>query len=39
MWVCYDELTKKRATVVHPIIATEVTYIGGIDIENTTNGL
>lgn len=33
-WVYYHACTKKRATVVHPIEAEEVTYIGSIDIEN-----
>tara|TARA_B100000214_G_C23615400_1_gene467003 strand:+ start:99 stop:320 length:222 start_codon:yes stop_codon:yes gene_type:complete len=33
-WACYDAATKKRAVAVHPIEATEVTYLGGIEIEN-----
>ena len=31
---CYDVITKKRAVAVYPIEATEVTYLGGIEIEN-----
>ena len=33
-WVYYNACTKPRATVVHPIEADEVTYIGSVNIEN-----
>jgi len=33
-WYCVDCCTKQRATIVHPIEATVVTYLGEIDIEN-----
>lgn len=33
-WTCYVAVTKKRAVEVHPIVATEVTYLGSVDIEN-----
>jgi len=33
-WHCVNCCTKKRATVVHPVMASEVTYLGNIDIEN-----
>ena len=33
-WVYYNACTKPRATVVHPIEAEEVTYIGSVNIEN-----
>jgi len=33
-WACYVAATKKRAVEVHPIEATEVTYIGEVNIEN-----